>query len=110
MRITRVSTAVMESNFDWTIVKVETDQGVTGTGEAFVGPGLTAVIREFAAILVGEDPTHIDRVIRRMKAATIYAAPGLVYHAIGGIECALLDIIGKRYGMPVWQILGGRYR
>ena len=55
MRITRVSTAVLESNFDWTIVKIETDEGITGYGEAFLGPGLTAVIREFAGILQGDE-------------------------------------------------------
>ncbi|MBE7545364.1 MAG: mandelate racemase/muconate lactonizing enzyme family protein [Bryobacteraceae bacterium] len=110
MRIKRISTAVLEANFDWTIVRVETDEGVTGYGEAFVGPGLTAVIREFNEILVGEDPCSIDRLIRRMKASVIYASPGLMYHAIGGIESALLDVIGKRFGMPVWQILGGKYR
>ena len=110
MRITRISTAVLEANFDWNLVKVETDAGITGIGEAFVGPGLTAIIRDFSAILVGEDPTHIDRVLRRMRGSTIYASPGVIYHAIGGIECALLDIIGKRYGMPVWQVLGGKYR
>jgi len=110
MRIKRVSTAVLEANFDWTLVRVETDEGVTGYGEAFVGPGLTAVIREFNEILVGEDPVSIDRLIRRMKASVIYASPGLMYHAIGGIEAALLDVIGKRFRMPVWQILGGKYR
>jgi L-alanine-DL-glutamate epimerase-like enolase superfamily enzyme len=110
MRITRLSTAVVESNFDWTFVRIETDEGVTGVGEAFVAPGLTAVIREFQPVLAGEDPTHIDRLIRRMRASTIYASPGVVFHAIGGIESALLDIIGKRYGMPIWQILGGKYR
>ncbi len=110
MKITRISTAVLEANFDWTFVKVETDQGITGIGEAFVAPGLTSIIREYAAILTGEDPTHIDRLVRRMKGSTVYASPGMVYHAIGGIECALLDIIGKRYGMPIWQILGGKYR
>lgn len=110
MRITKISSAVLESNFDWTIVKVETDDGITGYGEAFVGPGLTGVIREFAAVLAGEDPTSIDRVIRRMRSTTIHASPGLVWHAIGGIETALLDCLGKRYNMPVWQLLGGKYR
>jgi L-alanine-DL-glutamate epimerase-like enolase superfamily enzyme len=110
MRITRISTAVMESNFDWTIVKIETDEKITGYGEAFLGPGLTAIIREFASILTGEDPTSIERLIRRMRASCTYASPGLVWHAIGGIETALLDIIGKRHKMPVWQILGGKYR
>src|SRR5690349_200172 len=46
MKIKHISTAVMEANFDWTIVKVETDENITGYGEAFLGPGLTAVIRE----------------------------------------------------------------
>ncbi len=110
MKITHLSTAVLEANFDWTIVKVETDEKITGFGEAFLGPGLTGVIREFAPILIGEDPTSLDRLLRRMRASTVYASPGLVYHAIGGIETALLDIIGKKLRVPIWQILGGKYR
>jgi len=110
MKITHLSTAVLESNFDWTIVKIETDEKITGFGEAFLGPGLTAVIHEFAAILIGEDPTSIDRLLRRMHASVVYASPGLVFHAISGIETALLDLIGKKYKQPVWQILGGKYR
>lgn len=110
MRITNITTAVMEANFDWTIVKVETDEGITGYGEAFLGPGLTAAIRDFRSILIGEDPTSIDRILRRMKSSCIHASPGLMMHAIGGIESALLDAIGKRHRMPVWQLLGGRYR
>ena len=110
MKITNVSTAVLESNFDWVLVKVETDESVTGYGEGFLGPGVTAVIREFAAILTGEDPTSLDRILRRMRGTTIYASPGLVYHAINAIECALVDVVGKRYKLPAWQMLGGKYR
>jgi L-alanine-DL-glutamate epimerase-like enolase superfamily enzyme len=110
MKIKRISTAVIESNFDWTIVKIETESGVIGYGEAFFGPGLTAIIDEFASVLTGEDATSIDRVLRRLRGMTVYAAPGLVWHAIGGIETALLDAIGKTFHMPVWQILGGKYR
>ena len=110
MKITNVSTAVVEANFDWTIVKVETDEGITGYGEAFVGPGLSAVIADFARFIIGEDIRSIDRVMRRMKAVCIYCSPGVTAHANCGIETALLDALGKKYGMPVWQILGGKYR
>ncbi|MBK9165985.1 MAG: mandelate racemase/muconate lactonizing enzyme family protein [Bryobacterales bacterium] len=110
MKITHLSTAVMESNFDWVIVRIETDEKITGYGEAFLGPGVTAVIREFGAILIGEDPTSLDRVMRRLYASIVHASPGLSYHALHGIEAALLDLLGKRYGQPIWQILGGKYR
>ncbi len=110
MKITRLSTAVLEANFDWTLVRIETDTPHTGFGEAFVGPGLTSIIREFNEILANEDPTHIDRLLRRLRASVVYAAPGLVWHAIGGIETALLDLLGKAHNMPVWQLLGGQYR
>jgi L-alanine-DL-glutamate epimerase-like enolase superfamily enzyme len=110
MKITNITTAVLESNFDWTLIKMETDEGITGYGESFLGPGLTAAIRDFSTILIGEDPTSFDRVLRRLKSSTIYASPGLTYHAIGGLETALLDIVGKKFGLPMWQLLGGKYR
>lgn len=110
MKITNVSTAVLESNFDWTIVKVETDERITGYGEAFLGPGLTAAIAEFAEILIGEDPTSIDRLMWRMRGSCVHASPGLMAHVYCGIESALLDVTGKKFGLPIWQILGGKYR
>lgn len=110
MKITRLTTAILESNFDWTLVKVESDEGITGYGEAFVGPGVTRVIREYSTLLVGEDPTSIDRILRRLRLTSTYALPGLAMHAIGGIETALLDLLGKKYRMPIWQLLGGKYR
>ncbi|MGH3430610.1 MAG: hypothetical protein ACRDQZ_24095, partial [Mycobacteriales bacterium] len=60
-RITRITTAVVESNFDWTFVRVETDEGVAGIGECFFAPGLTAIIREFSTILAGDNAFDIDR-------------------------------------------------
>jgi L-alanine-DL-glutamate epimerase-like enolase superfamily enzyme len=53
MRITKIQTAVIESNYDWTIIKIEADNGLVGWGEAFVAPGLTATLREFNAFLIG---------------------------------------------------------
>ena len=110
MKITRLTTAVIESNFDWTFVKIESDEGLTGYGEAFFGPALPAVIKEYSALLLGEDPVSIDRILRRLRLTSTYLLPGLAMHAIGGIETALLDLLGKKLKLPVWQLLGGKYR
>ena len=69
MRITRIETAVIEANYDWTIIKVHTDTGLFGYGEAFFAPGLPATVREFNQFLPGEDPRDVDRLCRLMRTA-----------------------------------------
>ena len=111
MRITRIETAVIEANYDWTIVKVSTDKSVTGWGEAFFAPGLTGVVREFNEFLPGEDPRDVDRLTRLMRTAMgATGTAGMGYHAISGVETALWDIVGKASNLPVYQFLGGKYR
>jgi L-alanine-DL-glutamate epimerase-like enolase superfamily enzyme len=110
MKITNLTTAIVEANFDWILIKVETDEGIIGYGEAFFGPGITAIIRDFRCRLIGEDPTSLDRLVRRLRAGCAHCSPGLTIHAICGIETALLDVLGKKLRVPVWQILGGKYR
>jgi L-alanine-DL-glutamate epimerase-like enolase superfamily enzyme len=111
MRITKIQTAVIESNYDWTIIKIEADNGLVGWGEAFVAPGLTATLREFNAFLIGEDPRDVDRLCRLMRTAVgASGTAGMVYHAISGIETALWDLTGKDAGLPIYRFLGGKYR
>src|SRR5260370_1375429 len=111
MRIAEIQTAVIEANYDWTIVKVRTDDGLAGWGEAFFAPGLTATIREFNSFLPGEDPRDVDRLCRLMRTAlAATGTAGMGYHAISGVEAALWDIVGKSTGLPIYQFLGGKYR
>src|SRR5690242_3787580 len=111
MRITKIETAVLEANYDWTIVKVSTDKSITGWGEAFFAPGLTGVIREFNEFLPGEDPRDVDRLTRLMRTAMgATGTAGMGFHAISGVETALWDVVGKASGLPVYQFLGGKYR
>ncbi len=111
MRIKNIQTAVIESNYDWTIVKIEADNGLVGWGEAFVAPGLTATLREFNAFLIGEDPRDVDRLCRLMRTAVgASGTAGMVYHAISGVETALWDLTGKDAGLPIYRFLGGKYR
>lgn len=110
MKITRLSFAVIEANYDWTIVRMDADNGHFGLGEAYMGPGLTAILREMAPLLVGQDPFQFEILVRRLRAAVVHAGPGVAWHAIAGIEAALLDLVGKSVGQPVWRLLGGQYR
>jgi L-alanine-DL-glutamate epimerase-like enolase superfamily enzyme len=112
MKITAIKTAVVEANFDWTFVRVYTDQGLYGTGECFFAPGLTGAIRDIAEVILREDPRNIDYLTKLMRRATSSsgASGGVVIHAITGIEFALWDLLGKHLKAPVWQLLGGKWR
>ena len=99
--------------FDSTVVKVETDEGVTGHGEVCpLGPaylpayaaGARAGIAELAPQLIGEDPTELERLNRRMDQA-LKGHP----YAKSAIDMACWDILGQVAGLPVCTLLGGRY-
>lgn len=96
------------------IVRVSTDEGITGTGESFGALSPLTVCHEiedgFKPVLLGEDPTNIERLLDRMRRASTYAGRrGITRHAMSGIEIALWDILGKEHGIPVYRMLGGRY-
>jgi gluconate/galactonate dehydratase len=112
MRITGISTAVIEANYDWTLVRVDSDQGVSGIGECFTSPGLTTLIREIAQLLIGEDPSNVEPLLRLMRNATAHAASGggAVHHAITGIESALWELNARALGLPLYQLFGGAFR
>jgi L-alanine-DL-glutamate epimerase-like enolase superfamily enzyme len=112
MRITAVHTAVVEANYDWTFVRVDSDDGLSGLGECFTAPGLTAIVRDLAPLLVGEDPRDVDRLWSKLRwgASGAGSSAGIVYNAISGMEAALWDLVGKAYGVPIHRLLGGRFR
>ena len=101
------------SVFDSTLVEVETDTGLTGWGEACpLGPaylaayagGVRAGIKELAPHLIGEDPCQLEKLNRRMDAAM----KGHPY-VKSAIDVACWDILGQHAGLPVCDLLGGRY-
>ncbi len=112
MKITDVRTAVVEANYDWTFTRIYTDEGITGIGESFLAPGLTSIIADLKPLLVGEDPRNVDKLFSKMRWAASGAGSmgGIVYNAISGIEAALWDVVGKFYGAPIHNFLGGKYR
>ncbi|MGB8031321.1 MAG: mandelate racemase/muconate lactonizing enzyme family protein [Terracidiphilus sp.] len=112
MKIVRLKSAVVVGNFDWTFVRIETDQGIHGLGECFFAPGLTSILRSLEAVIQGEDPRDIHRLFRKMQLATSGAGSvaGIVYNAISGIEAALWDVLGQYLDVPIYRLLGGKFR
>jgi L-alanine-DL-glutamate epimerase-like enolase superfamily enzyme len=112
LKIIRLKTAVVEGNFNWTFVRIETDEGIQGLGECFFAPGLTAILRSLEPLLRGEDPRDVHRLFRKLQLATSGAGSvaGIVYNAISGIEAALWDVLGQWLDVPIYRLLGGKFR
>ncbi len=97
----------------WVFCKVETDEGITGWGEATLeGHAATqvAAVGELARILVDEDPTRIEHLWQGMYRAGFYRGGPVLMSAISGVDMALWDIFGKSVGLPVYRLLGGACR
>lgn len=114
MKITAVRTVVVGADMrNWVFVKLETDEGIVGWGEATVEWKTRAVVgcvEDFAQFLIGEDPCRIEH-LWQIMVRQLYFRPGLVEcSAISGIEIACWDILGKSLGVPVYQLLGGAVR
>ena len=98
---------------NWLFVKVSTDAGVHGVGECSGWPRvIETALKDYASILVGLDPTHIDHLWHRLFIASMgHGVLGTVGGgALSGIEMALWDIKGKVLDTPVWNLLGGKFR
>jgi galactonate dehydratase len=98
---------------NYCFVKVQTDEGIHGVGEAYsVGPDLATreAIKDFESWLVGQDPLRIEHLWALMYNGTRFPPGPTILSAISGIEHALWDIKGKALGVPVWQLLGGNVR
>ena len=98
---------------NWVIVKVETDQGIHGIGEAYsCGPdeATVKVIEDYKSWLVGQDPRNIEHLWATMYNFTRFPGGSVVNSALSGIDHALWDIAGKAVGLPVYMLLGGKVR
>lgn len=112
VEITDVQTTMIDGNFPWTLVRVYTDAGIVGTGEAYWGAGVPEVIARMTPFVVGENPLDIDRLFEHLvqKMSGEGSIEGTVVTAISGIEIALHDLAGKILEIPAYQLLGGKYR
>jgi len=98
---------------NWLFVRVRTDAGIDGIGECSGWPRvIETAVKDLAPLLIGQDPTHIERLWNRMFAAMMgHGMLGTVgAGAMTGIDMALWDIKGKALDTPVWNLLGGKVR
>jgi len=114
LKITDVqATLVRSGNRNLCFVKVSTDQGITGWGEAYsVGPdeATVATVKDFKSWLVGKDPRNVEYLWATMYNFTRFPGGAVILAALSGIEHALWDISGKAAGLPVYMLLGGKCR
>src|SRR5882724_5063812 len=108
------------SGQDAVIVKVYTDEGITGIGEVdsaplavkevIEGPFSHSVTAGLKHLIIGEDPFRTEYLWNKMYQGNIYAGRrGIAIHAMSGIDVLLWDIKGKALGLPVWKLLGGGF-
>ncbi len=102
----------------WTFVRIYTDQGIVGTGECNSGgPGFSgfatkAAILAMKPLLIGEDPFNINLIYEKLRRRGRYGGSShapLIF-ALTGIDNALYDIVGKALNVPIYQLLGGKFR
>ena len=110
--ITDIKAYVIEGNFEWNLLKIETDAGVTGIGESYRGGGVPELIEYTKRFLIGENPLDVERIVRLIfqEMSGHGGTTGKVVTAASGIEIALWDIAGKVLDLPVYQLLGSKYR
>jgi galactonate dehydratase len=113
LKITNVQPFLVNAGRTYVYVKVSTDQGIHGWGEAYsAGPdeATAATIRDFKDWLVGKDPRNVEYLWATMYNFTRFPGGLVVNAAISGIEQALWDIARKAANLPVYMLLGGKCR
>lgn len=106
LKITDIRVAVVASIYDYPIIRIDTNQGVYGIGEVR-DAGHASNALQYKSVLLGQNPCNVDMIFRTIKRFGNWGREG---GGVSGIEIALWDLVGKVYGVPCYQFLGGKYR
>lgn len=113
LKITDVRTAQVRVHGLQTHIRVYTDSGLYGQGEATdAAVGTISLVNQFRRLLMGQDPLNVDALWERIRVSGVFAGAqgGQYVTALTGVEIALWDLAGKALGLPVYQLLGGKFR
>jgi gluconate/galactonate dehydratase len=110
LKITDLKSATVEGNYQWTFVKVYAGKE-SGIGEGFPAPQLENVVKEFAPLVVGENAFDVTKIMDKLRWASVPSGTyGVSVHAFSAIEIAILDLLGKHLNVPIYDLLGGKFR
>lgn len=107
LRITDIKyTHITKAPMDCILLKIETNSELVGYGEVrdWASPTFATMLK---SRLIGENPCNVDKLFRRIKQFGFHGRQG---GGVSGIEVALWDLAGKAYGVPIYQMLGGKFR
>ena len=90
----------------WPLIRIDTNQGICGLGEVRDGASKTYALI-LKRHLLGENPCDTDRLFRKIKQFGYHGRQG---GGVSGVEMALMDLAGKAYNVPVYQLIGGKFR
>jgi galactonate dehydratase len=97
----------------WLFLKISSEEGLAGWGEPVVearADTVATAVRELSEYVIGRDPDHIEDIWQTLYRGGFYRGGPVLMSALAGIDQALWDLKGRRYGFPVHQMLGGRVR
>ncbi|MCH5373556.1 MAG: mandelate racemase, partial [Planctomycetes bacterium] len=111
MKITDLKTYVVHCyRTNWVFLKIETNEGISGIGEATLEmkeKAVEAAVLELKDYLLGKDPRDIERHFHAIYRDSYWRTGPVLMSALSGVEMALWDISAKELGVPVYRMLGG---
>jgi galactonate dehydratase len=117
LRLRAEAIDVIEMPWAPTVIKVNTDEGYYGLGEIGLAYGVaehgqTGLARDYARLLIGQDPFRIESIWESLYRTTFWGMGGgtLIFAVISAIDIALWDLKGKALGVPAYELLGGKTR
>jgi galactonate dehydratase len=114
MKITDVKAYTMDAyRTNWTFIKVETDEGLYGWGEASLGTrenALAGCVEDLKRLIIGRSPLDTEKMLFEVYRDSYWKGGAVFTSAMSGIEMAMWDIAGKYYNTPVYNLLGGKIR
>ncbi|MBQ4620110.1 MAG: galactonate dehydratase [Clostridia bacterium] len=112
MKITDIKTFLVDCfRSNWAFVKVYTDEGITGIGEAtleYKEKSLVGAVEHIREALIGKDPTNIEKIAHDIYRDSYWRNGPVLMSALSAVEMALWDILGKSLNVPVYKLLGGK--